>query len=323
VTPTSDATRDTTSDTAGDGRGELVAVTGGSGFVGTHVVDALVAAGHSVRVVDARAPRRDDVDWAEVDMLDQDCVTDALKGAGPVFHLAAMADVNDVMADPAGSVERNVLGTARVLEGARRADAGRVILSSTVWVYAATRGDVVDEDAAFHLDTQRHIYASSKIASEMLCGDYANLFGREYTILRYGIPFGPYMRSDLVIAAFIERALAGRPLTIDGDGSQERNFVYVADLAAAHPLVLVPAAVNRTYNLEAAEPITIRELAETIGKLVGDTDVSFGPARPGDYKARVVRADRARDELGWTPRHSFEDGLRATIEWYRARATSA
>jgi UDP-glucose 4-epimerase len=298
---------------------DVIAVTGGAGFIGTHVVDALVAAGRAVRVVDARPPRRDDVDWAEADMLDQDSLTDALKGAGPVFHLAAMADVNDVVADPAGSVERNVLGTARVLEGARRADAGRVILSSTVWVYSATKGDVVDEDAPIYLDTQRHIYASEKIASEMLCADYANLFGREYTILRYGIPFGPHMRGDLVIAAFIERALAGRPLTIDGDGRQERNFVYVEDLAAAHPLALADVAVNRTYNLEASEPITIRELAQTIGKLVGDTEVSFGPARPGDYKARVVRADRAREELGWTPRHSFEEGLRKTIEWYRDR----
>ncbi len=298
---------------------DIVAVTGGSGFIGTHVVDALVAAGHQVRVVDAHAPRRDDVDWAEIDMLDQDSLTDALKGAGPVFHLAAMADVNDVIADPAGSVERNVLGTARVLEGARRADAGRVILSSTVWVYAATTGDEVDETAPIHLDTQRHIYASSKIASEMLCGDYANLFGREYTVLRYGIPFGPYMRGDLVIAAFIERALAGEPLKIDGDGSQQRNFVYVEDLAAAHPLALADVAANRTYNLEASEPITIRDLAQTIGRLVGDTEVSFGPARPGDYKARVVRADRAREELGWAPRHSFEEGLRKTIEWYRSR----
>ncbi len=302
--------------------GDVIAVTGGSGFVGSHVVDALVRAGHQVRVLDAHSPQRDDVEWAEVDILDQDTLTDALKGAREVFHLAAMADVNDVVADPAGSVERNVLGTARVLEGARRADAGRVIFSSTVWVYAATKGDMVDETAPFHLDTQRHIYASSKIASEMLCGDYANLFGRDYTILRYGIPFGPRMRGDLVIAAFIERALAGQPLTIDGDGSQERNFVYVEDLAAAHPLALSDVAVNRTYNLEASEPTTIRELAQTIGRLVGDTDVSFGPPRPGDYKARVVVADRARDELGWTPRHSFEDGLRTTIDWYRARAGS-
>ncbi len=302
---------------------DVVAVTGGSGFVGSHVVDALLRAGHAVRVIDCKPPiashaHRADVEWADVDMLDQDTLTDAIKGSGPVFHLAAMADVNDVMADPAGSVERNVLGTARLLEAARRADAGRVIFSSTVWVYAATHGNEVDEDTPFSLDTQRHIYASSKIASEMLCGDYAHLFGRPYTILRYGIPFGPRMRSDLVIAAFMERALRGEPLNIDGDGSQERSFVYVEDLAAAHPLALADVARNRTYNLEVASPITIRELAQTIGALVGDTEVTFGPSRPGDFQARIVRSDRARDELGWVAQHSFEEGLRRTLAWYRS-----
>jgi UDP-glucose 4-epimerase len=301
---------------------EIVAVTGGSGFVGSHVVDALLRAGHSVRVIDAKPPLQPDVEWAEIDMLDQDTLTDALKGAGPVFHLAAMADVNDVVADPALSVELNIVGTARVLEAGRRAAAGRIILSSTVWVYSASREMTVDEDTLFDLNTNRHIYATEKIASEMLCADYANLFGRPFTVLRYGIPFGPRMRSDLVIAAFIERAMRGEALKIDGDGSQERTFVYVEDLASAHPLALASAAENRTYNLEASEAITIRQLAETVGRLVGDTEVTFGPARPGDYRARTVRSDRARDELGWKPAHTFETGLAQTIAWYKERQAS-
>jgi UDP-glucose 4-epimerase len=279
-----------------------------------------------VRVLDAKPPlQRDDdsVDWAEIDMLDQEALTDALKGCGPVFHLAAMADVNDVIADPALSVEMNIGMVARVLEASRRADAGRVILSSTVWVYSATREQTVDETTLFDLTVPgRHIYATEKIAAEMLCADYQTLFGRPYTVLRYGIPFGPRMRGDLVIAAFIERAMRGEPLTIDGDGSQERSFVYVEDLAAAHPLALSNAAENRTFNLEASEPITIRRLAETVGRLVGDTEVSFGPPRPGDYRARRVQSERARDELGWVPQHSFEDGLARTIAWYRERRAS-
>jgi UDP-glucose 4-epimerase len=298
---------------------DIIAVTGGAGFIGSHVVDALITAGHEVRVLDQRPPLQPTAEWAEVDLLDQDALTDALKGCGPVFHLAAMADVNQVIAEPAESVAVTVLGAARVLEAARRADAGRVILASTVWVYAATRGDVVDEETQFDLTADRHIYASSKLAAEMFCADYANLFGRPYTVLRYGIPFGPRMRSDLVVAAFLERALRGEPLRIDGDGAQERSFVYVEDLAAAHVLALAPVAQNRTYNLEANEPISIRQLAETIGELVGDVEVTFGPSRPGDYKARRVSSERARLELGWTPRYDFAAGLQRTLEWYRQR----
>ncbi len=297
---------------------EMIAVTGGSGFVGSHVVDALVRAGHEVRVIDPKPPvQGDKVDWAEIDMLDHDSMTDALKGVGPVFHLAAMADVNDIVADPAESVWMNTYGVARVLESARRADTGRVILSSTVWVYAATKGDVVDETTLFDLDTDRHLYVSEKIAAEMFCRDYANLFGRDYTVLRYGIPFGPRMRSDLVVAAFLLRAMRGEALRIDGDGSQERRFVYVEDLAAAHVLALKSVAKNRTYNLESNEPISIRQLAETVRDLVGDVDVTFGPSRPGDYRARIVRSDRAREELGWEPKHTFAEGLTKTLAWYR------
>ncbi len=296
---------------------ELIAITGGSGFVGSHVVDALLAAGYDIRVIDPKQPSQKNVEWADVDMLDQDSVTDALKNAHAVFHLAAMADVNDIVADPAESVALNTLGVARVLEGARRADAGRVIVSSTVWVYAATHGDVVDETTWFDLDTDRHLYVSEKIAAEMFCRDYANLFGRPYTVLRYGIPFGPRMRSDLVVAAFLLRAMRGEALRIDGDGSQERRFVYVEDLAAAHVLALKPAAKDRTFNLESEEAISIRQLAETVRDLVGDVEVTFGPSRPGDYRARTVSSARARDELGWVPQHSFAEGMRKTLAWYR------
>src|SRR5262249_52157004 len=155
-----------------------------------------------------------------------------------IFHLAAMADVNDIFAAPVESVALNTLGTVKVLEAARQAEAGRVILASTVWVYAATTGQVVDESTCFQPETDRHLYVSTKVAAEMMCRDYANLYKRPYTVLRYGIPYGPRMRDNLVIAAFIRRALQGEPLKIDGDGRQERSFVYIEDLARAHVLAL-------------------------------------------------------------------------------------
>ncbi|HEY5014225.1 MAG TPA: NAD-dependent epimerase/dehydratase family protein [Acidimicrobiia bacterium] len=296
-----------------------ITVVGGSGFVGSHVVDALIDAGHRVRVIDTRPPLRVEADWREVDLLDDAALVDALAGSEIVFHLAAMADVNDVLANPVESVELNTLGTVRVLEAARRADTGRVILASTVWVYAATHGQEVDEETLFDLEADKHIYVSEKLAAEMFCRDYLNLYGRPYTVLRYGIPYGPRMRSDLVVAAFLERALRGEAISIDGDGSQERRFVYVEDLAAAHVLALDPAAENRTFNLESTEATSIREIAESVRDLVGDVTVTFGPARKGDYAARHVSSDRARSELGWAPRTSFAEGMAKTLEWYRAQ----
>jgi UDP-glucose 4-epimerase len=293
-------------------------VTGGSGYIGTHVVDALIDAGCNVRVLDPKPPHRADAEWVPVDVLDTDGLTVALTGADVIFHLAAIADVNDVIADPTLAIQVNTLGTARVLEAARRAEAGRVVLASTVWVYAATTGDVVDESSLFDPNTDRHLYVTSKVAAEMACRDYHTLYGRPYTILRYGIPYGPRMRDNCVVAAFMKRSMRGEPLRIDGDGSQERFFVYVEDLAQAHVKALDDVAVNETFNIEGARPVSIREIAESVCSLVGTGAVEFGPARPGDLKARVVSSDKAREMLGWQPTTTFADGLARTYEWYQA-----
>jgi UDP-glucose 4-epimerase len=299
-----------------------VAVTGGSGFIGTHVVDKLLDAGCNVRVLDPKAPHRADAEWVPVDVLDTDGLTVALSGAEVIFHLAAIADVNDVIADPTLAVQVNTLGTARVLEAARRADAGRVVLASTVWVYAATSAPEVDEDTLFDPNTDRHLYVTSKVAAEMACRDYKTLYGRPYTVLRYGIPYGPRMRDNCVVAAFMKRAMRGETLRIDGDGSQHRFFVYVEDLAEAHVKALQPQAENRTFNIEGAVPVSIREIAESVTELVGKGSVEFGPSRPGDLKARTVSNERAREELGWSPTTTFADGLARTLAWYEAQAAA-
>jgi UDP-glucose 4-epimerase len=295
---------------------KTVAVTGGSGFIGSHVVDALLAAGYRVRVLDRRPPHRPDAEWFAVDVLDDRALTAAVRGTDAIYHLAAMADVNDIFAHPVESVALNTVGTVRVLEAARQVDAGRVILASTVWVYAASTKSIVDESTAFEPETDRHIYVSTKVASEMMCRDYQTLYGRTFTVLRYGIPYGPRMRDNCVAAAFFKRAFRGEPLRIDGDGLQERFFVYVEDLARAHVLALDPIAENKTYNLDGDEPVSIRRIAETVRDLLGEVDVQFGPPRPGDLTARVVSTDRVREELGWIPRVSFGEGMRRTLAWY-------
>jgi len=156
----------------------------------------------------------------------------ATKGCDVVFHLAAVSDVNEAVADPVRTTELNVLGTTKVWEAARRNGVRRVVLASTVWVYAGAHGDgPLDEEAPFHLPSAGHIYTSSKIAGELIAHNYNELYDTPFTILRYGIPFGPRMREQLVIPRFVQMALAGDTITVHGDGSQFRNYVYVEDLA--------------------------------------------------------------------------------------------
>ncbi len=300
-----------------------VAVTGGSGFIGSNVVDALIDSGRKVRVIDTVEPHRADVEWcSDADILDVDSLTSAVEGTEAVFHLAAMADVNDIYADPARAVALNVQGTVNVLEAGRITGAGRTVLASTVWVYGSTVGDVVDETTPFTEDLDRHLYITTKIASEFACRDYLNLYDRPFTVLRYGIPYGPRMRESTVMSAFFRRALSGEALTIDGDGMQSRNFVYVEDLAAAHVLALGDAAENQVINVDGAVPVTIRQLAEITAELVGDVEVSFGPSRPGDLKPQTVRNDKSLEALDWKPEVDIAVGMRRSYDWYVANRWS-
>jgi UDP-glucose 4-epimerase len=283
------------------------------------VVDALIEAGHEVAVIDLRAPHRPDVEHREASILDSAAMDAAAGGLDALFHLAAVADVNDVVADPAAAIELNVTGTVRALEAARKNGVKRFLLASTVWVYssiAVSEGDTVDETACFDVTAVRHVYTTSKVAAEMVCHDYWNMHQLPFTVLRYGIPYGPRMRFSLVIPVFVRKALRGEALTLSGDGSQHRKFVYVEDLARAHVLALGEAAQNQTYNLDGAEKISILRIAETVLRLTGaDRPIEFMPARAGDYAGKDVVSEKAARELGWAPQIDFDEGMKRTVPW--------
>jgi UDP-glucose 4-epimerase len=299
-------------------------VTGGTGFIGSHVVDRLRAAGHDVDVVDLRAPHRSDVGHWPVDICDLDGLVEATKGADAVFHLAAYADVNDVAADPVGATETNVTATAKVWEACRRNDVKRVVLASTVWVYGAAAGEgEVDEAASFKVDGVGHLYTASKLAAEMVAESYKSLYGVDYTILRYGIPYGPRMRDALVIPKFVKMALNDDPITVHGDGSQYRNYVYVEDLAEAHVLALRPEAANQIINLEGRESVSIRQLVEAVGEVLDrPVNATFTEARAGDYAGRDISAAKAENILGWVPEVPFKEGLRRYVAWHLEKAAA-
>ena len=295
-----------------------VGVIGGSGFIGSHVVDKLIESGHEVTVFDIMKPHRPDVRHIYIDITDISKTTIALTGDyDAIYLLAAMADVNDVYKNPVEAGKVNILGVANVLEAARRNEIDRVILASTVWVYGLSSEREVDENIPLHIEKADHVYTSSKIAAELYCHSYQKLYGQNFTILRYGIPYGPRARGGTVVAIFVRRALNGEPLTIFGDGSQYRNFIYVEDLAEGNVAARKEIAKNKTYNLEGMRPITVKEVAETVKKLVGDVEIEYKEERPGDFEGKTVSAEKAKRELGWEPKVDFEDGVRRYIEWYK------
>jgi UDP-glucose 4-epimerase len=302
--------------------GKRVVVTGGSGFIGSHVVDVLVEAGHEVTIVDHRVPpHRADVGFEDVDLLDLSSVVAVTRGVDHVFHLGAVANVNYAHKYPVYSTALNVMGTVNVLEAARINGVGRVHLASSVWVYnGAPDGVTADESVPFYLNGAGHLYTSTKIAAEMLCHNYHSLYGVPFTVLRYGIPYGPRMREELLIPLFIKKALAGERLTVAGKGSQYRRFVYVRDLAQAHVLAMSDRAAQQTYNLEGPRKVTVLEVARGIRQLIGEhVRIDFVPERAGDFPGREVCADKVREELGWEATVGFDDGLRETVGWFCAK----
>jgi UDP-glucose 4-epimerase len=278
-----------------------ILVIGGSGFIGSHVVDKLVDNNLSVKVFDIRKPHRTDVEFIKGSIVSLEELNTAMRDVDYVFHIAAFSNINKVVENPLKAVNLNILSTAKVLEAARNSQVERVIYASSYFV-----------DSEWG-----HLYTTTKAASEMLCKDYYTLYGLPFTILRYGTAYGPRSRGEDVISIFVKKALSHQSLTIHGDGNQSRNFIYVKNLAEGNVAALKDVAENQTYNLEGMRPITVKEVAETVKKLIGDVEIEYKEERPGDFEGKVVSAAKAKRELGWEPKADFEEGVRRYIEWYK------
>jgi UDP-glucose 4-epimerase len=280
------------------------------------VVDRLRAHGHEPVIYDLRpSPWHEPgtVDTVLGSITDREALERALHSCDAVAHLAAVADVNDVHASPEDAERVNARGTVAVLEAARRAGVKRIVYASTIWVYSDCVPDDVDEDTL--LPAPSHLYTSTKLAGELYCKAYQELYDIDYTILRFGIPYGPRAREAAVIPAFVGKALRGEPLTLAGDGSQSRRFVYVEDLAEGVAVSLADVATNRVYNLASDESVTIRQIAENVKEILGDVDIVYTEARAGDFGGKVVSSERAKRELDWTAATPFSVGVRKYVDW--------
>ena len=299
-----------------------VLVTGGSGFIGSHVVDELLAQGHEVTIYDVDAPRfGQDCAYLRGDTRDLDRMTMAATDADIIYHLAAEANVNRFFDSPLFSNEITAGATLSVLEASRRAGSPRVVLASTEWVYGSVAEDgdqQITEDTPV-AGAPDHLYTSSKIASELFCKNYQRLYGVDYTIMRFGIPFGERARAETVTPIFLRKLLNDEPIVIHGDGSQTRQFIYVKDLARGNVACLNSAAKNEAFNLNGREKVSVLEIVQTLEGLLGrEAQLSFVDDRKGNFKGRFISSEKAKNLLRWEAKFAYQEAMEHYVDWYLA-----
>lgn len=302
-------------------------VTGGAGFIGSHLVDALVGAGHRVRVLDDLSNGRKENVHADAELLvgslaDRETVAEAVAGTDLVFHQGALGAVSRSVADPLTTDEVNVHGTVAVLKEASDAGVQRVVFASSSSVYGGAEIIPTPESAPLR---PRSPYAVSKLAAEWYTRSFPDLFPVETVSLRYFNVFGPRQRPDATYAAviplFATALLRGEQPVVYGDGLTTRDFTFVSDVVAANLAAAeAPASVSgNVYNIAPGSSSTLLELLEILGRLVGhEPDPVFRDHRPGDVPRACADASAAARDLGWSPQVSFADGLARYMDWLRA-----
>ena len=296
-----------------------ILVAGGSGFIGSHVVDALLEQGHEVVIYDLDAPRYNQpCVFVRGDIRDIERMTQTLKGADIVYMLAAEANVNRFFESPVFSNDITAGGTLSALEAIRRSGGhARIVLASTEWIYGSLpeAGDEFITEKTPYAQNPDHLYTSSKIASELFCKNYNSLYGIRYTIMRFGIPFGDRARPETVTPIFLRRILSGEPITIHGDGSQTRQFVYVRDLARGNAACAACAAENQVFNLNGGKKISVVEIVRTLEEILGKkAALTFIEDRRGNFKGRFISSEKAKRMLGWAPRFDYAEAMRLYVE---------
>ncbi|MCA9268953.1 MAG: SDR family oxidoreductase [Planctomycetales bacterium] len=305
-----------------------VLVTGGAGFIGSHIVEALVARGDRVRVVDNLCTGfrknldavADRIEFIEADINDAAALAGALRGVECVFHQAALASVPLSLERPLDTHRACVTGTVNLLFAAHQAGVKRV-------VYAASSSAYGDHPTASKRESDLPMplspYAAAKLACEYYCQAFGHSFGLQTVAIRYFNVFGP--RQDpaspysAVIPIFITALLAGKPPVIYGDGGQSRDFTYVGDVVHGNLLAAEsPTAAGKTINVATGRSVTLLDMLAALNRLLGtDVQPKFEAARAGDVRESLADITLARQHLGYEPQIAFEEGLRRSIDYYR------
>lgn len=297
-----------------------ILVTGGSGFIGSHIVDILFGRGHEVKIYDIDSPKYNQkCDYVKADVLDLQRLIQETEGYDTIYHLAAEANVNRFYDSPIYSNQITSVSTLNVLEAARVNHLKRVLLASTEWVYGTTEGNSDDEinEETPTANSPDHLYTSSKIAAEMFCKNYKRLYDVDYTIMRFGIPFGERARPATVTPIFLSRILNGNEITIHGTGSQTRQFIYVKDIAKGCVACLHENAKNEIINLEGHEVISVLDIVRNLEKILDKkANLKFIKDRAGQFEGRIISSEKAKKLLNWEPGFSYYTALKNYVEWY-------
>jgi UDP-glucose 4-epimerase len=309
-----------------------ILVTGGAGFIGSHVVDAYVAAGHEVAVLDNfstgnEANLNSAAEVHRVDLRDQAAVEKVVASFRPeiVNHHAAQSEVPKSVADPGLDAHINIVGGLNLLKASVDHKVKKVIFISTGGALYG-EPDVVpaDED---HPVRPLSPYGTSKFSFEQYLGTFKRTFGLEFTVLRYANIYGPrqdfYAEEGRVVAIFASRMLERKPVTIDGDGEQSRDMLHVGDAATAN-LAALERGEGEIFHVSTGVPVSVNDLFRKLAIL---TDYKIapnhGPRRKGDVYRIALNNTRARRDLGWEPRVSLEEGLSLTVDYFREQVLQA
>jgi UDP-glucose 4-epimerase len=305
-------------------------VTGGAGFIGSHLVEALAGRGHPVRVLDnfSTGDRknlegvRDRVEVMEADLTDLEAVRKAVRGVELVYHQGALASVPRSVADPLATHAACATGTLNVLHASREEKVRRVIYAASSSAYgASTKLPKSETDPTLPLSP----YAVAKLAGEHYCAAFSQVYGLETVRLRYFNVFGPRQSPDSAYAAviplFLQAMLEGKPPAIDGDGEQSRDFTFIEDVVRVNLLAgEVPGVSGKVYNVACGRRTSLLELVAMMNRLLGTSIVPTHRApRPGDVRHSQADISLAMAELGYRPSANVEQGLRRCLEWMRAK----
>lgn len=309
-----------------------ILVTGGAGFIGSHIVRQLLEAGYEAVVLDnfSTNPKGADLGAATIiegDIKDAKILSEALQNTDAVIHMASFISVEESVKNPAKYMENNVLGTVSLLTSMREAGVKKIVISSSATVYGEPKSLPITEN--FPLSAANP-YAASKIGMEAICESFAKTDGFSITSLRYFNPYGPGERHDPethAVPNFVKAGLEKKPIPLYWKGEQVRDFIYVEDLAAAHVVVLRGEGAEggsggkgsyRVFNVGSEKGVKIIDVVNKLSDILGySLEVQDLGERAGDVMANYASSSKLKEDTGWQAKVDLEEGLKKTVEWFK------